>query len=146
MLEVIPAGEQHYRLVDGTGRDVGWIRRRAVRFFGFTSKAAVMHAAVVAWRAMRNVLMQRGGGVSPRRDDLDELRVVHDGAYEWISDGRIPIARLYREAANPGSAGTFAVELIVPRDSVDESIVPVAHAIAAALIGTGDWQASPGLQ
>lgn len=132
MLDVIPAGEQHYRLVDRAGRDVGWIRRRAVRFFGFTSKSAVMRAAVVAWRAMRRVVAQRSGSPPPRRDDLDELRIVHDGAYEWISDGRIPIARLYREAKNDGSPGTFAVELIVPRNGEEQSVVAVAHAIESA--------------
>ena len=48
MLEVIPAGEQHYRLVDGEGRDVGWIRRRVARDDVEDSVVTVAHAIATA--------------------------------------------------------------------------------------------------
>ena len=144
MLDIIRDGENRYRLLDHDGVEVGWIRGRAVRFLGFTSKDEVMRAAVAAWRALRRVLMPAAAGPRARPNpDLDELRLVHDGAYEWISDGRIPIARLFRMRAEDGTPGFYAIELLVPSHVEMEMAVTAAHAIADALAITRPVNALP---
>jgi hypothetical protein len=49
---------------------------------------------------------------------------VHDGAHEWVSDGRIPLARVLR----PRGRGLDA-EFVVPSWMSVESVVPLAHAL-----------------
>ena len=133
MLQVLPDGERRYRLIDD-GREVGWIRGRAVRLFGFVSEQEVMTAARTAWRALQEVLA-RAVARAADRGLPQELRLVHDGAYEWITDGTMPIARLFRPRPLEGSS--YSIELVVPA-YVDEQIaVSAAHAIAEALNQSG---------
>ena len=130
MLHVLPDGEGRYRLVDSDGREVGWIRGRALRFFGVLSEQEMMTAASKAWRALQTVLARAvgraAGGAQPR-----QLRLVHDGAYEWISDGMIPIARVFR----PKSAieSSMAIELVMPSYADEQLAKSAALAIADAL-------------
>lgn len=130
MLHVMPDGERRYRLIDDGGREVGWIRGRAVRFFGFTSEQEVMTAAANAWRALQTVLA-RAVARAANRVVPRQLRLVHDGAYEWISDGTIPIARLFRP--RPLQESSFAIELVVPSYADETVAVSAAHAIADSL-------------
>jgi hypothetical protein len=81
MLHVVPDGENRHRLIDHHGRDVGWIRGRAVRFLGFASEADVLDAARRAWRALNDILRRTIDG-STARPALRNLKLVHDGAYE----------------------------------------------------------------
>ena len=135
MLHVLPDGERRYRLIDGDGREVGWIRGRAVRFFGFLSEQDMVTAARNAWRALQTVLARAvgraadGGGTLPR-----QLRLVHDGAYEWISDGVIPVARVFRP--RPSIESSMALELVIPAYADERVAVAAAHAIADALSQT----------
>ena len=55
---------------------------------------------------------------------------MHDGAYEWIADGAVPIARLFRPNARDAS---FAIELLVPSYISDRVAVAAVHAMADAL-------------
>lgn len=131
MLSVLPDGENRHRLIDEHGNDVGWIRGRAVRFFGL-AETQVVDAARRAWRAVEGVLRRQlpnGPEVRPLR----RLGFVHDGAYEWISDGTVPVARLFRPKADAGPAGTFAIELVVPSYASDSVAIAAARAIAEAL-------------
>ena len=133
MLHVLPDGERRYRLIDGDGREVGWIRGRAVRFFGFLSEQDMVTAARNAWRALQTVLGRAVGraadGTLPR-----QLRLVHDGAYEWISDGMIPVARVFRPT--PSIESSMAIELVIPAYADERVAVAAAHAIADALSQT----------
>lgn len=135
MLHVLPDGERRYRLIDDAGREVGWIRGRAVRFFGFVSEQEVMTAARKAWRALQTVLARAVAHAADRALPR-QLRLVHDGAYEWISDGTIPIARLYRP--RPFDGTSFSIELVVPVYADEEVAVSAAHAIAEALNHPGE--------
>lgn len=129
MLRILPDGERRYRLIDGDGREVGWIRGRAVRFLGFLSEAEMVVAVRKAWRALQAVLARAVGratdGALP-----EQLRVVHDGAYEWISDGIIPIARIFRSKSSDSS---LAIELVIPSPADEQLARSAALAIAAAL-------------
>ena len=133
MLNVIPDGENRYRLTSDDGREVGWIRGRALRFRGFASERDVVDAARRAWRALQGEL--RRAFVTPRthRNRVGPLKLVHDGAYEWISDGVMPVARLVRPPADRGPNPSFAIELLVPSYASDEVAIAAAHAIAESL-------------
>ena len=130
MLHLMRDGENRYRLIDERGREVGWIRGRAVRFFGLTSEEHVMQAARRAWRALQDVL-RREFADRAGPPEGDRLRLVHDGAYEWISDGTIPIARLFRP--KPFQESSFAIELVVPAYADDRLAISAVHAMADAL-------------
>lgn len=129
MLHVVADGEKRHRLIDHQGREVGWVRGRAVRFLGFASESDVMNAARRAWSALNDVLRRTVDGISAR-PALRHLKLVHDGAYEWIADGAIPIARLYRPGARDTS---FAIELLVPSHVPDRVALSAIHAMADAL-------------
>ena len=138
MLHILPDGDRRYRLVDGDGREIGWIRGRAVRFLGFLSEEDMVNAASKAWRALRSVLAQSFGHTSAGKQS-DKLRHVYDGAYEWIADGVIPIARVFRSrnAADP----SLAIELVLP-SYVDEALtkeaaLSIARALGQAPVTTG---------
>lgn len=129
MLHVIADGENRHRLIDHAGREVGWIRGRAVRFLGFASEVDVMDAARRAWRALNDILRRTVDG-STARPALQDLKLVHDGAYLWIADGAVPIARLFRPSARDTS---FAIELLVPSYVPDQVAMSAIHAMADAL-------------
>ena len=131
MLRVLPDGENRHRLLDEHGKEVGWIRGRAVRFFGF-AETQVVDAARRAWRAVEDVL-RRQLPPGPEVRPLRRLGFVHDGAYEWISDGTVPVARLFRPNADAGGDSSFAIELVVPSYASDVVAIAAARAIAEAV-------------
>lgn len=136
MLHFLPDGAHRYRMIDGDGREVGWIRGRALRFFGVRSEPELMTAASKAWRALQSVLARAVGratdGSLPR-----QLRLVHDGAYEWIADGMIPIARVFRSRSSidpsPANDSSLAIELVMPSYADEHVAKSAALAIANAL-------------
>ena len=138
MLHLLPDGEHRYRLIDGDGREVGWIRGRAVRFLGFLSEEEMVKAASKAWRALQTVLARAVGGAADESPP-SQLRFVHDGAYEWISDGMIPIARIFR-SKSPFEA-PLAIELVMP--SPDEQLTKAAALAIAEALGQASPATSP---
>lgn len=133
MLHVLPDGDKRYRLVDGDGREVGWIRGRAMRFLGFLSERDMVNGACKAWRALQAVLSRAAGHALDGRQP-SQLRRVHDGAYEWIADGMIPIARVFR-SSDPKSPA-LAIELLLP-SYADESLTTSAALAIARALGPG---------
>jgi hypothetical protein len=149
MFSVLQDGPGRYRLKDGAGTDAGWIRGKSIGFRGLRNEAEAIVAASAGWRVLQSML-HREHAALPRQDvDWEGLRFVNDGAYEWVSDGRTPLARLYRtrHAAAHGHAEGFsaawpprqlAVEFVVPSWLGDESVIPLAHAlwhVLAPLLG-----------
>jgi hypothetical protein len=45
----------------------------------------------------------------------ERLRFVNDGAYEWVSDGRIPLARVFRASHAAARDSDDAVTTYPPR-------------------------------
>ncbi|HEX6060091.1 MAG TPA: hypothetical protein VFZ11_13855 [Gemmatimonadaceae bacterium] len=129
MLEVFEIAEDSYRLLDGRGRDVGWIRGGALGFGGFRTEADALTAAAVGHQALAAHLRRSFGAPMLSSDPGAPLRVVHDGADDWISRGAQPLARLFRpgEARRAdGHDATYRVEFVVP------SYVRAGALIAAA--------------
>jgi hypothetical protein len=133
MIAIIKDGENRYRIVDGKGAELGWIRGRALRFDGFRTDDAVMDAALRAWRALQSALRHEEVQARRHAPRLGRLRLVHDGAYEWISDGQIPVARLFRPPADAGPEATFAIELLLPSYASEALVMTAAREIAEAV-------------
>ena len=148
MFSVFADGPGRYRIEDAAGADAGWIRGRSIGFRGLRSDAEAIVAASAGWRTLRS-LLHREFTAWPRQEvDWEHLRFVHDGAHEWVSDGRIPLARVYRTSgtergrpdvpATIAPAGRLAVEFVVPSWMDMETVVPLARAlwhVLAPLLG-----------
>jgi hypothetical protein len=133
MVRVLADGEQRHRLEDADGNHIGWIRRRAVGFRGFQSERDATAAAVDAWRALESVLRREYTGWPRFEPVLEALRLVHDGAHEWISDGRTPLARLLRPTADAPSDAPFAIEFVLPSYASEGVAIAAAQVVARAL-------------
>jgi hypothetical protein len=145
MFSVIGDGPGRYRLGNATGADAGWIRGRAIGFRGLRTEAEAIVAASAGWRALQRFLHREYAGW--RRPDVDweRLRFVNDGAHEWVSDGRIPLARVCRarggaacsggeRLAENGPARGMAVEFVVPSWLRDGAVVPLARELWHVLV------------
>jgi hypothetical protein len=63
----------------------------------------------------------------------ERLRLVHDGAYEWISDGEKPLARLIRAAFDAAIDKPRSIEFVFPSYVNDGVLVSSAHVMVGAL-------------
>ncbi|HEU4629992.1 MAG TPA: hypothetical protein VFS08_09595 [Gemmatimonadaceae bacterium] len=139
MLSIFETGEASYRLANQRDEDVGWIRGSALGFDGFATEREALDAAVAGSEALTGYI-ERLTGASLRSDDRPDgrVRLAHDGAYEWVTRGVEPLARLYRperDHPQPRRRRTFGVEFVLPSyvkpgAAVSASQV-VYHAIAA---------------
>ncbi len=133
MVTILADGDNGHRLEDGAGRRVGSIRNRTIRLGGLASEEEAMAAAVEIWRVMDASLARHFPGWPHHQLASDRMRLVNDGAYEWISDGRLPVARLLRSPADGTSDRPFAVEFVLPSFSSEGVLVSSAHLMANAL-------------
>lgn len=132
MIRVIANGEKRYRLESARGIEIGWIRRQAIAFRGPRSVPEALDAVAVAWSALEPVL---GVGIpaKPRRAvAAHQLRLVHDGAYEWVSDGLVPLARVYRPPADRPD-GELTIEFVLPADTEEDAVIAAARLLATVL-------------
>jgi len=132
MLRVLSDGDDRYRLENDDDVQIGWINGRAIGFRGFATEAEAKEAAVSAWRALDLVLRRQYPGWPSYAPVLDELKLVHDGAYEWFADGTSPIARLVRPQRRAYDL-TFGIELVLPSYASEGVAITAAHAVGAAL-------------
>jgi hypothetical protein len=148
MFTTFADGPGRYRIEDATGADAGWIRGRSIGFRGLRSDAEAIVAASTGWRTLRSLLLREFTRWPRQEVNWEQLRFVHDGAHEWVSDGRIPLARVYRTSgtergrhdvpATIEPAGRLAVEFVVPSWMDMETVVPLARAlwhVLAPLLG-----------
>jgi len=133
MLRFFADGEQRHRLEDAEGRHIGWIRRHTIGFLGFASEDDAIAAAVDAWRSLESVLRRQYTGWPRFELALDDLRLVHDGAHEWISDGRVPLARLIRPKMESELEETFAIEFVLPSYATEGVAIAAAEVMARAI-------------
>ena len=135
MLSVFETGEASFRLSDRHDEDVGWIRGGTLGFDGFASEADAIAAAVAGSEALRRHLDRINGSVQPTPAPTGRTRVVHDGAYEWVSRGTAPLARLFRPAragAPPKHRG-HAVEFVLPSYVKAGSVITAAQVVHHAI-------------
>ena len=132
MYTVLSDGDGKYRLEDATGTQVSWISGRTIGFRGLASEAVARDAALDGWDALELALRREFGGWMHREPRRDELRMVHDGAYEWFYDGRLAIARLLRPIAVDGHR-SFGIQFVLPSYATDGAVISAAHAVAFAV-------------
>ena len=132
MLRVMSDGEERYRLEDDAEVQVGWIHGRAIGFRGFASERDARDGAVAAWSALDLVLRRQYPVWPSYSPALDELHLVHDGAYEWFTDRTAPIARLLRPQRRAYD-GSFGIELVLPSYASEGVAITAAHAMGAAI-------------
>jgi len=129
-LRLMSQGDGKYRLENSAGAVIGWIRGQVIGLTGFASVADAMSTVPMLSQKLDTLLAQDHARRPAIDVQYDTLRLAHDGAYEWITDGARPIARVYR----PGIAGTptdsVSIEFVVPGSVTEAAIIQAALAIA----------------
>jgi hypothetical protein len=133
MLAVIAHGDDAFRLVDRAGRDIGWVRPKAVGFSGFVSEHAARGAALDGARALVRCLKREFGVTHLELNEKPRARTIRDGDGEWIADGRVRVARLLR-IENGGAAGNeIAIEYRLPPYANQAVAINAAQIVYGAL-------------
>ena len=133
MLSIHADGENRHRLESPEGIAVGWIRGRAIGFRGIAGQAEALPAALAGARALNAVLRQAYAGWPRYEPSLDALRLVHDGAYQWVSDGTTPIARLLPTSPDDAPGPRLGLEYVLPSYASEGVAITAAQALARAL-------------
>lgn len=128
----VSLGDGKYRLETPSGHILGWIHGHVVGLSGLRD-----HQDALAWApTLRHALDDALARHYPDRyhpvRDFADLRLVHDGAYEWIAAGNVPIARVYR----PSSARmdrSFALEFVLPSYVSEGVTIASAEVLAITL-------------
>lgn len=128
--ELVSEGDAKYRLEDRWGETVAWARGHVVGSNGFFSVAESMAAVPVLVKAVDEVLEREHLRRRLADVDYDMMRLVHDGAYEWIAVGAVPLARLHRPRGTTPPNDSFAIELVLPTSATEATAVSAALAIA----------------
>ena len=136
MVNVLADGENSHRLENADGQLVGSIRNRAIRLRGLVSEEEALAASCVLWSVLDALLARQFPGWLRHTPDAGQLRLTHDGAYEWITDGRKPLARLVRPSADGTAEQAFGLELVLPSYASEGVAISAAPALASAL---ADW-------
>jgi hypothetical protein len=131
MITVVGDGQDGHRIEAVDGTQLGTIRNGAVRLGAFRSERELLSAALPLWSALDAALARQYAGWR-RYTPTAPLRLVHDGASEWVSDGRRPLARVVRPAPSAGSRA-LALEVVLPSYATDGVLISVATALVRAL-------------
>jgi len=128
-LRLMSEGDGKYRLENSAGALIGWIRGQVIGLTGFTSVGDAMAIVPMLNLRLETLLAQHHARGRPTGVQYDALHLAHDGAYEWITDGARPIARVYR----PGIAGmpsdAVSIEFVLPQSVTGAAIIQAALAI-----------------
>ena len=90
MLSIFDTGDSSFRLANQRDEDVGWIRASAIGFDGFATEPEALAAAVAGSEALAGYIERLTGSAPRFAPTSGRVRLVHDGAYEWVSDGLVP--------------------------------------------------------
>ena len=132
MLKILSDGDNKHRIEDGAGVRFGWIDGRTIGLRGFANEAIARDAAVAAWRALDAALRQQYPGWPRYAPAFEQLRTVHDGAYEWFYDGTTAIARLLRPQRRAYDT-SYGIEFVLPSYASEGVAIMVAHNVASAV-------------
>jgi len=125
----IDGNDDRLRLEDQQGEKIGWIHGNTVGFGGIDSEQDAMVAAAEAARAKESTLQRAYTGESVRPLLNSKVKLMNDGAYEWIVAGSRPLARLVRPRTQRNSEESFALEFLVPSYATQHVTLAVAHSV-----------------
>ena len=123
-------GDRHdgHRIERDDGVTIGSIRNQAIRLTGFATDREALDVVAPLWAALDSMLATQYPGW-PRYQPVGALRIAHDGAWEWATDGQRPLARLVRGGAKAG----LGVEFVLPSYATDGALISAATALVHAL-------------
>lgn len=130
MIRILAEGENLHRLEDASGCWIGWVRGRSIGLRGMHTETEAIAMAGALWEPLEAALARQFPGRAVRSVLPSEIRIVHDGSGEWVSDGRIPMARLLREA--DGRSARISLEFPLPSYAHLNAVLSVAHVVALA--------------
>jgi len=132
MVTVIADGTNGHRIEGANGALLGLIRGKTIRLTGFSGDADALRATTPLWRALDAMLGRAYPGWPRYEPGTAPLRLVHDGAHEWTSDGTRTLARVLRPA--PGATDrTLSLEFLLPSYATDGVLITAASALVHAL-------------
>lgn len=138
MVRIFAEQDGDHRLEGTDGAAVGWVRGRGIGLRGFVDERRAVGAVAVAWRALDRMLRRQHPGWPRRELVVERLRIVADGADEWIVDGGARLARLIHVADAPAAA-PLAIELELPSFAGEGAAVAAAPFVAEAVRLHTDW-------
>ena len=133
MINVHFEGDNRHRLEDAAGTNIGWIRGRAIGFVGLRDEQDAMTTVMALWEPLQTALAQHFPGRPHHVVHRSRLRLAHDGAFEWITDEQLPLARFYRGVGEGKGEGS-AIEFALPSYANEGVVISVAHVLATALV------------
>ena len=132
MIRVFGDGENRHRLENASGTRIGWIRGRVVGFHGVRDENEAKEAVLAAYPPLEAALRQHYPGWPHHQPSAEGVRLVTDGAYEWVADRTQPLARLVRPA-HGRNRGPLGVEFVLPSYASEGVAMSVAQVLARAL-------------
>ena len=130
--KLVNLGDRKYRLETASSRLIGWIQGHAIGLSGLRDAGEALEWAPALRRALDDALVRQYPDRYRPVEDLADLRLVHDGAYEWIAAGDVPIGRLHRPSSNR-PAGCLTVEFVLPSYASEEVTIACAEILATML-------------
>ena len=130
MVTILQDGANCHRLENADGRQLGSIRNGIIRLRGLTSRKDAIIAAMIVWEALDATLAREFAARPRHRPVLGRLRVLNDGAYDWIADGVKPLARLLRMPMDRSADDTLAIEFVLPSSVSEAAAISAAELMA----------------
>ena len=130
--KLVSLGDRKHRLETASGRVLGWIHGHAVRLSGLGDEKEALTWAPSLRLALDDALAREYPERYEPVRDFSNLRLVHDGAYEWIAAGDVPLARVHRPSPGRADDG-FALEFVLPSYASEDVAIAAATILATTL-------------
>lgn len=132
MFNVVSVGDDRHQLETADGTVAATVHNGVVRLGAFRSDEEIIAAATALWPAFDATLQRQYTGWPMYRPRANALRLVHDGAWEWVSDGRRPLARVVRPSALSDD-DVSRLEFVLPSYATEGVVIVAAVSLARAL-------------
>ena len=129
---LISLGDRKHRLETASSRVLGWIHGHAVGLSGLRDETEALTWAPSLRLALDDALARQYPERYQPVRDFSNLRLVHDGAYEWIAAGDVPLARVHRPSSERGDH-RFALEFVLPSYASEAVTITAATMLAMML-------------
>jgi hypothetical protein len=127
-------GDSKHRLENASGSAVAWVRGHTVGINGLRSIREAVAVAPVLHRTIDTMVARRYPARHRPVRLSGALRLVHDGAYEWIAAGNMPVARVHPPHTMGLRNESLALEFVLPAFVSETVALAAAKEAAAALM------------